>query len=142
MKYTTNLTLVRVAILTAITLFSLLLIGISIQGLDPVSAQGCPQAAPSCLPPPTEPIHNSWPQSVTVTVYVDPAFTTDQYNDIKEAFENWNYNNGFTLNCSGVNFVGFNRQLLTTYPVNSLRIIQRVNEGAEHAILTYQWIVN
>lgn len=45
------------------------------------------QAQTSC-----QPVHRSgfhWPQGVTVTVYIDPAYNAQEVEAIKRAFTNW-----------------------------------------------------
>ena len=53
---------------------------------------------------PSAPYWYSWASSVTVQVIIDPAFTSSQKTQIRNAFTNWNASSGFNGNCSFVTF--------------------------------------
>ena len=56
-----------------------------------------------CFPPQGAPLTPKWSQGASVTVAISTQFTSDEKNDIVQAFEAWNS----SQNCAGVSFHGF-----------------------------------
>jgi hypothetical protein len=87
-----------------ISVFSMILIGVSVQaqGNEPAD---CPPTYPvPCSSPLPKPKVETWPLGASVKVNIDPSFSSGQANAIETAYRNWQAAGAADGNGSGVKF--------------------------------------